>query len=65
MPTIKEVVSKIKKAGVENVRKIPATNGMVEIQIRAGDSWYTIMEDVPAKSADDIIRQASNKVILG
>ena len=63
--TIKEVVERIKKVGVENVRKTPAQGGMVQIQIKVGENWLTIMENVAPGSADDIIRQASSRVILG
>ena len=63
--TIKEAVEKIRKVGLENVRKVPDTNGTVQLQIKINQQWCTIMENVIASSADDIIRQASNRVILG
>ena len=62
--TIKEVVERIKKVGVENTRIIPKGN-TVQIQVKVGNDWLMIMENVAPGSADDIIRQASSRVILG
>lgn len=65
MPSIKEAVERIKSVGPQNARKVPKTNGTVDIQILQGGTWVTVLESINAGSADDIIRQASNKVILG
>lgn len=65
MPTLKEAVQRIKQIGVENIRKVPTSNGRVDIQAKQGNGWVTILENVQASAADDIIRQASNRVMLG
>ena len=64
--TIKEVVDEIKAVGINNVRKIPSKNGMINVQVLTHSSeWVTILENVSDRGADDVIRQATNRVILG
>jgi|APFre7841882654_1041346.scaffolds.fasta_scaffold156373_2 hypothetical protein len=65
MATIREAVEKIKSVGVENTRITPTTPGKCKIEIKQNNAWVTILEDVNIKSADDIIRQASSRLLLG
>jgi hypothetical protein len=62
--TIKETAEKIRTVGPQNVRKVVSTNGLIDIQINEGGSWKTLTT-VNAAAADDIIRQATNKILLG
>lgn len=62
--TIKETAEKIRTVGAQNVRKIVSTGGLIDIQINENGTWKTLTT-VNAAMADDIIRQASNKILLG
>lgn len=64
MATIREAVEQIKKAGLDKVRKIPEPNGRTKIQVNLSGAWVTVFEAISPKSADDIIRQASDRVIM-
>lgn len=63
--TIKETVDKIRQVGTTNVRKVPNSGGTMDIQVCESGNWRTILSGVLAGAADDIIRQATNKVLLG
>ena len=65
MATIKETIEQIKKVGIDDVRVVPSTPGRSNIQIYKDGNWKTILENVNTMAVDDILRQATNKVILG
>jgi len=65
-----ETVNKIKKAGTTNVRTVPmpgqpVTGGMYQIEVKEGTAWSVIAEGLPQTTANDLIRQATNRVICG
>jgi hypothetical protein len=67
---VNEAVSKIKSVGRNNVRSVPMSgqdvhNGSYQIEIKENNTWVSIAECPNKKIADEIIIQATNKVILG
>jgi len=67
---LNETIQKIKKAGVNNVRAVPmagqnVNTGQYMIEIKEGNAWVPIVEGIPRVTADNIIQQATNRVICG
>jgi len=66
---INEAVQKIKKAGVANVRVLPmdgqSFTGLHKIEVRNGGAWAMVVEGLEKAMAENLVRQAVNKVILG
>ena len=65
-----ETVNRIKKAGDTNVRAVPmsgqpATGGLYQIEIKESTGWSVVAEGMPQSTAQDLIRQATNKMICG
>lgn len=70
MININEALLRIKQAGATNVRAVPADGqnihtGLYQIEIREAGNWIAIATGMPRSTAEDLIRQATNKVILG
>lgn len=63
------VIQEIKKAGQNSVRAIPMANqpidGNYEIEIQENGNWRTVISGLKKPMAEDIIRQATNRVLLG
>lgn len=66
---INEAVESIKRVGGTNARIVPMpgqdVNGKQQIEIHEGATWRPVVSGVSRKMAEDIIAQATNKVILG
>lgn len=67
---VNEAIQKIKQAGSASVRAVPmpgqnVQTGNYQIEIKSGDLWTPIVVGVNKKIAEDIISQATNRVILG
>lgn len=67
---INEAVQKIKKVGGTNARVTPmpgqdAINGLQQVEIHESGSWQAVVTGITRKMAEDIISQATNRVILG
>jgi hypothetical protein len=67
---INEAILKIKQVGRGNTRIVPMTgestlDGKQQIEICESGNWRPVVAGVTRKMAEDIIGQASNKVILG
>ena len=66
---INSVVEEIKKVGQSNVRIVPmpgsTVDGLQMIEVRSGSEWKCVAENVSRSIANDLVRQASNRVILG
>jgi len=65
MSMLTEAVSRIKNVTSDKVRKMSNSKGKVDLQINESGNWVTILPDLNPNIADDVIRQASNKVLLG
>ena len=64
MRTIKEAVERIKQVGIENARVV-REGDKAKIEIKTPNGWVTVLPNVNPNAAEDIMRQATNKVILG
>lgn len=70
MLNLTEAIQRIKSAGAKNVRVVPmpnqsAINGMHMIEVKDGGSWTGIVSGLSKTAAEDIVRQATNRVLLG
>lgn len=64
MATIKEAVDKIRQVGTNNTRITPVGN-KCKIEVNIGGNWAALLSNLDRNVAEDIIRQATNRVILG
>lgn len=67
---ISEAVNKIKGVKPSNVRMIPQAgenpvDGLHQVELLEGGGWRTIISGLPKTTAEDLIKQALNKVLLG
>jgi hypothetical protein len=67
---INEAIQKIKAVGPKNVRVVPmpgqnVNSGDYQIEVLNGGSWSSIVLGIKKSMAEDIINQATNRVILG
>lgn len=63
---LKEAIQKIRDAGLENTRISVQPNGKAKIEIKKGNNWVTVMKDIQnMRIAEDIMRQASSRLLLG
>lgn len=70
MLNLNEAISRIKSVGVHNVRIVPMQNESVidgnhQIEVNESGAWTTIIAGIKRNIAEDLVRQATNKVILG
>lgn len=70
MKNISEAVNRIKKAGSSNVRIVPmegtiAQAGKQQIEIREGSAWIVLVDNVTNRMAEDIVNQASSRLLFG
>lgn len=68
MLNLTEAIQKIKTLGAKNVRVVPMPNqpaitGMHMIEVRDGGLWMGIVSGLSKTAAEDIVRQATNRVI--
>jgi len=66
---INEAVQRIKKAGESNVRAVPMAggvhSGLYSIEVHDGGGWVAITEGITLITANNIIRQATDRLICG
>lgn len=67
---VNEAIQQIRKAGIQFVRSVPmpgqnVNTGDYQIEIKKDDSWTPVATGITKKIAEDIISQATNRVILG
>lgn len=67
---LNEAVQRIKKAGEHNVRSVPMAgqnvhSGLYAIEILDEGHWVIVAEGMTKTTADNIITQATNRVICG
>jgi len=64
-----ETIQRIKQAGSTGVRSVPMPNqpidGDYQIEILTEGNWTPLVTGINKKTAEDIISQATNRVILG
>lgn len=67
---INEIVETIKKNGVHKSRLVPMPgqspiDGLYQIEISEGSGWNPIVTGIKKSMGEDILKTASNRVILG
>lgn len=67
---INEAIQKIKAVGEQSVRTVPmagesVNDGYYQIEINSKEGWQPIVTGVKQQMAEDIIRQATNRTLLG
>lgn len=67
---VNEAVQKIKKVGGSNARIVPMAgqsvlDGLQCVEIREDGAWHAVVSGVTKKMAEDIVNQATNRVIFG
>ena len=67
---VNEAIQRIKVAGVGRVRTVPMPGEDVnsdnyQIEINEGGNWTSVVTGVSKRIAEDMISQATNRVILG
>ena len=66
---INEAIAKIKAVGATNVRSVPmpghTPSGQYQVEIKENAVWVPIVTGLNKRMAEDIITQATNRVILG
>ena len=66
MSQFTDTIQQIREAGTNNARitNMAGTQN-VKIEINKNGQWVTIMRDLKQSIAEDILRQANNRLILG
>ena len=66
MTNLKEAINKIREVGMTSTRITPITNSnKVKIEININGSWVTLLSGITHSMAEDAIRQANGRLILG
>jgi len=65
MATVKEAVEKIRQVGLDNARIIQLGNDKAKIEIKTKAGWVSVLSSVNSGIAEDILRQATSKMLLG
>ena len=67
---LNEAFQRIRAAGPTKVRAVPMPgqnvhSGQYMIEIKDGEAWVCLVEGIPKVTANNIISQATNRVICG
>lgn len=63
---VQEAVQKIREHGIGNTRITPISGSdKVKIEVKSNSHWVTVLKDITQPMAEDVMRQASSRVILG
>jgi len=67
---LSEALAVMRKAGPNSIRAVPmvgqnVNTGLYKVEIRQGLSWQCILEGIPKSTAENLINQATSRVILG
>jgi hypothetical protein len=66
MSNYKKAIDRIREVGINNARISPVPNSRkTKIEIKVNNNWVTVLRDLDQTIAEDVLRQATNKVILG
>jgi hypothetical protein len=66
MGTLQEAVNKIRQAGEANSRIVPTTGSkQVRIEVNIDGKWITVIESIDGNMAEDVFKQAKNRMICG
>ena len=59
------ITETIKRAGKINTRVTPTADGKTQIEINEGGSWRVIQSGISQRIAENLVKQATQGVILG
>lgn len=67
---VNEAIERIKSAGAGNVRSVPmpgqnVNDGQYQIEINQNGQWVPVATGISKRISEDLISQATNRVILG
>jgi hypothetical protein len=67
---LSEALSIMTKAGPNGIRAIPMAGqnvhtGLYKVEVRRGLKWECVIESVPKSTAENLISQATSRVLLG
>jgi len=67
---LNEAIVRIRAAGATNVRTVPmdgqhVTEGKYRVEICENGTWSPIIVGIAKSTADDLVTQATSRVILG
>lgn len=69
MVNVSEAIQKIKSVKPANVRIVPmigeGVDGNQQIEICVNGTWQTVVAGIKRPMAEDLIRQTTNRVLLG
>ncbi len=70
MINVNEAIQKIKSSGSKNARTVPmpgadVNTGLYQIELCSEGAWSPIIGGITKSTAEGIISQATNRVILG
>ena len=65
MSLLKEAIQKIQEAGESNVRIISLDAKKSKIEVRGSEGWKTIIPEIDTILAEDVLRQAKSRLIIG
>ena len=65
-----QIINQLKAAGIKNIRIIPmegqsVLDGNQRIEILKDGQWVAVVSNISKKIAEDMVKQAGNRVILG
>lgn len=63
MARLTDIINRIKKSGKHRI--VNSSKDKVNIEIEENGKWVIVTNNVTQTMAEDIIRQSSNKVLLG
>jgi hypothetical protein len=64
MSQFRNAVQQIRESEGSRIVNLP-NSGKVKIEVLRGGEWVTVLRELERPIAEDVIRQASNRVILG
>lgn len=66
---VNEITEAVKKAGSSNTRVVPMAgsglDGLHQIEVKENGSWNSVASGLSKRMAEDLIQQATNRVLLG
>jgi len=64
--SLKETIERVKSVGIDKARIVPADkSGKFVLEIEENKQWVKVTKPMSRTMTEDVLRQATNKVILG
>jgi len=62
--SVREMIERVKSVGIDKARIVPA-EGKFVLEIEENNKWIRLTKPMSRTMTEDVLRQATNKVILG